>query len=121
MVLSVVNHAYTSAKHDHGTRWLDEVEEGYSLEARIRVRLTPKASRDEIVGWQDGLLRVRVCAPPVDGKANDALVRLLAKALGVPKSAVGVVSGAKSREKLIGVGGIDSDEAAARLGGAGAG
>lgn len=93
---------------------------GYKLEARIRVRLTPKASRDEIVGWQDGRLRVRVSAPPVDGRANEALTRMLAKALGVPKSAVGVVSGLKSRDKVVGIGGMDRDEAVARLSAAGA-
>ncbi len=93
---------------------------GFRLETRIRVRLTPRAARDEIAGWQDGLLRVRVTAPPVKGAANAALERLLAKALGVPKSAVGVVSGAKAREKIVGIGGLSQDEAVARLRDAGA-
>ena len=62
------------------------------------------------------MLRVRVTAPPVDGRANDALERLLAKALGVPKSAVGVLSGAKARDKIVAVAGIDRAEALRRLG-----
>lgn len=84
-------------------------------EARISVRLTPRASSDEIVGWQDDVLRVRVTAPPVDGKANDALARVLAKALGVPKSRVGVVTGAASRDKTVAIEGLTPDEVRARL------
>jgi hypothetical protein len=85
------------------------------MEARIRVRLTPRSTRDEIVGWQDGSLRVRVSAPPVEGKANAALERLLAKALGVPKIAVGIVSGGRSREKTVVIDGLSQDEALQRL------
>lgn len=110
-----VSHAYTNAKHG-----CIAITRRLRLEARISVRLTPRAARDEIAGWQDGLLRVRVTAPPVKGAANAALERLLAKALGVPKSAVGVVSGAKAREKIIGIGGLSQDEAVARLRDAGA-
>ena len=50
------------------------------------VRLTPRASQDKIVGWEGDVLKVRVTAPPVEGKANDALLRLLARALDVPTS-----------------------------------
>ena len=85
------------------------------MEARIRVRLTPRSARDEIVGWQEGCLWVRVSAPPVEGKANIALERLLAKALGVPKVAVGLVSGARSREKTVVIDGLSRDEALERL------
>lgn len=76
----------------------------------------PPRPRDAIAGWQDGVLRVHVTAPPVDGRANDALERLLAKSLGVPKSAVGVLSGAKARDKIVAVAGIDRAEALRRLG-----
>ncbi len=85
------------------------------IEARIRVRLTPRAARDEIVGWRDDVLRVRVTAPPVGGRANAALERLLASALGLPKSAVRVVSGARSREKSVVIEGVCREEALARL------
>ena len=80
------------------------------MEVRIQVHLTPRASRDEIAGWQGDVLRVRVAAPPIEGKANDALVRLLAKALGLPKSRVGVVAGARSREKTVGIDGLTRDD-----------
>ena len=61
---------------------------------RLSVRLTPRASRDAIAGFEGETLRVRVTAPPVEGRANRALVRLLAKRLGLPRGAVRVVTGA---------------------------
>ncbi len=82
---------------------------------RISVRLTPRASRDEIVGLRDGVLRVRVTAPPVDGAANEALLRLLAKALRVPPRDLRIASGAASRTKVVEVAGLDSGEVAERL------
>ncbi len=80
------------------------------MEARIRIRLTPRSARNELTGWRDGLLLVRVTAPPVDGKANAALERLVAKARGVRKSAVSVVSGARGREKTVAIEGYSRDE-----------
>lgn len=85
------------------------------METRIRVRLTPRSARDEIAGWQDNVLRVRVSAPPAEGRANAALERLLADALNVPKSRVHVVGGRQSRDKTVAVEGIDQDEAMRRL------
>lgn len=86
---------------------------------RLRVRLTPKAGRDAIEGWwTDGAgrsaLKARVAAPPEDGKANTALVGLLARTLAVRKSDVRIASGAASRLKTVEV---DGDETllAARL------
>ena len=79
------------------------------MEARIRVRITPRSARNEIIGWRDGMLRVRVTAPPVDGKANAALERLIAKTLGVRTSAVSVVSGARGREKTIEIEGYSEE------------
>jgi uncharacterized protein len=75
--------------------------------ARIAVRLRPRGHRDELIGMDDGILHARVSAPPVDGKANDALRKLLAKRLGVAPSKVTVVRGQKSRDKLIEVEGVD--------------
>ncbi len=83
---------------------------------RISVRLTPRAKRDAIEGWRGDVLRVRVVAPPVDGKANEALVRLLAAALGVPKSGVVIVAGAAARDKTVEVRGLAAGEARRRLG-----
>jgi uncharacterized protein YggU (UPF0235/DUF167 family) len=76
--------------------------------ARITVRLTPRGGRNAIEGFgADGRLRVRVAAPPADGAANEAQVRLLADTLGVPASHVTIVAGASARLKLIEVAGWD--------------
>lgn len=84
--------------------------------ARLTVRITPRASRDEVVGERGGVLMVRVTAPPVDGAANEALVRLLAKALGVPRGGVMIASGATSRTKIVEVAGLGLREIRLRLG-----
>jgi len=68
-------------------------------DAVVSVRVQPRARRDEIVGWQESTLRVRVKAPPVDGRANDAVIDVLAEAFGVPRAAVELVSGATSQNK----------------------
>jgi hypothetical protein len=76
----------------------------------IAVRLQPRAKANEIVGVRDGVLVVRVTAPPVDGRANDALCRLIAKRARVGVRSVSVVRGASARKKLVRVEGIDSTE-----------
>jgi hypothetical protein len=86
------------------------------VEARIEVRLRPRGHADELLGFEDGVLQARVSAPPVDGKANKALCRLVAKRVGVAPSRVSVVRGEKSRQKLLLVEGIDEPELKARLG-----
>jgi len=85
------------------------------MTARLRVRLTPRAARDRLTGWRDGLLTARVAAAPVDGAANAALLALVARALGVPRSRVRLRSGASSREKTLEVEGLDQEAVAARL------
>ena len=67
------------------------------------VRVTPRASRDRIEGEYQGALRVRLTAPAVEDRANDALRRLLAESLNVPLSAVRIVAGEKSRSKHISI------------------
>jgi uncharacterized protein len=84
-------------------------------EARIEVRLQPRASRDELLEIRDGVLRARVCAAPVDGQANRALCRLLAARLGVPPSAIEVIRGERGRSKLVRVQGIDGAALVAAL------
>lgn len=80
--------------------------------ASLRVRVQPRARRDEIVGLREGLLVVRVKAPPTDGRANAALCRLVAARAGLAPSRVAVRHGAGSRDKLLELHGID--EAALR-------
>ena len=82
----------------------------------LRVRVQPRASRDALSGERDGALVVRLTAPPVEGAANEALARLLGKALGVAPSAVRVVVGAAARNKVVSVAGLDAATARERLG-----
>jgi len=67
----------------------------------LRVRVQPKASRDEICGLQGEALKVRITAPPVDGKANTHLIKFLAKQFGVARSAVTLLSGETGRDKRL--------------------
>ena len=76
---------------------------------RLAVHVTPRAVRDEIVGWRGEELAVKVTAAPDDGKANEAVCRTIAEALGVPKSAVTVARGHAARHKSIDV---DADPSA---------
>ena len=80
------------------------------------VRLQPRARRDEVVGERDGVVVIRVTAPPVDGKANEALCRLIAKKAGVARSRVEIVRGHSAREKVIRVEGVDDAALRAALG-----
>jgi uncharacterized protein len=80
---------------------------------KIAVRLSPRANAEKIVGERDGALIVRVTAPPVDGRANAALCRLLAKTLGVGVRSVTVVHGAGARRKLVRIEGL-SEQAVRR-------
>lgn len=84
---------------------------------RVPIRVAPRASRDAIVGVHDGALKVALTAPPVEGAANDALVRLLAKALGVPKGAVRLVQGERSRDKVLEIVGVEESAVRALTGG----
>ena len=90
---------------------------GRMADITISVHVTPRAGRDEIVGWQEGVLRVRLRAPPVEGQANESLRRFLAKRLGVTASAVEIVGGATARQKRVRVEGLTADEVRARLAG----
>ena len=85
--------------------------------AQVSVRLTPRSSADELLGMRDGVLQARVTAPPVDGKANRALCKLIAKRVGVAPSRVRVVRGERSREKLVRVEGVDHARLGEALGG----
>jgi uncharacterized protein len=85
-------------------------------QAEIRVRLTPRTDRDELVGMRDGVLLARVTAPPLNGRANRALCALIAKRLRVAPSRVEVVRGARGRDKLVRVEGLGAEELTAALG-----
>lgn len=82
---------------------------------RLSIRVQPRASRTEVAGLHGDTLRVRLSAPPVDGAANEALLKFLAEKLSVRRSAVQLISGATSRSKLVSVAGIDLEQASLRL------
>ena len=88
-----------------------------TVHADLAIRLTPRANRDRLIAPDagGGTLRARVTAPPVDGQANAALIKLVAKALGVPKSRVTLVKGHTARDKLVRVDGLSAADAHARL------
>lgn len=79
-------------------------------ETHLKVKVQPRASANKIAGFRDGVLVVRVTAPPEKGRANAAVVALLAAALGVPKTGVRITRGHNSREKLVAVDGLTPEE-----------
>ncbi len=82
----------------------------------IAVRVIPRAGRSGLAGTRGDALLVRLQSPPVEGAANEELIEVLARALQVPKRAVTIVAGDRSRQKRVRVTGIDAATAAARLG-----
>ena len=84
----------------------------------LKVRVQPRASRDALGGVRAGALVVRLSAPPVDGRANEALARFLGSVLDLPPSAITLLRGATGRDKVLRIAGIDSATVRARLAGA---
>jgi uncharacterized protein (TIGR00251 family) len=84
----------------------------------IAVKVVPRAKNDEIVGWLEGALKVRVQAPPENGRANRALEALLAEALHLKKNAVTVAAGRSSARKRVAIVGLTRAEIVSRLAGA---
>jgi hypothetical protein len=85
------------------------------VSARITVRATPRSGRDSIAAGAGGVYLVRVTAPPDEGRANAAVCKLVAEALGVPKTAVTVVRGHTARTKQLEVEGLSQADAESRL------
>jgi uncharacterized protein len=83
--------------------------------ATLRVRVQPRASREAILGWRDDALRLAVTAPPVEGEANEAVRRLLARALGVAPSSINLVRGGHGRDKVLRIEGVTASELRSRL------
>lgn len=80
------------------------------------MRVIPRAGRSGLAGLREGAVLVRLAAAPVDGAANDELVAVLARALGLPKRAITIVSGERSRSKRVRVEGLTRAQALAKLG-----
>jgi len=83
--------------------------------ALLRLRVQPNAIRNEVAGFTEGVLLVKIAAPPVRGKANQELIAFLSQALGVAKGSLSLVKGHTSRNKVIAVEGLNHDEAVDRL------
>ncbi len=91
--------------------WLQATGTGVSL----RLKIVPRASRTEVVGPHGDALKIRIAAPPVEGAANDELIAFLAKAVGVPRSLVSVVSGQNSKNKTVRIDQIAANTVQERL------
>ena len=83
---------------------------------QLAIKAIPNAPRSEVVGWLGDALKVKVHAPPVEGRANDALCEFLAEALGLPRRAVTVLRGDTSRQKVVQIDGLDRPSVLQRLG-----
>jgi uncharacterized protein (TIGR00251 family) len=94
--------------------WLAASRDGVVLTLHIQ----PGAKTSEIVGLHGEALKIRLAAPPVDGKANAALLEFLAKKVGIARTALELVSGQTSRSKRVRIAGLSAEEARARLGAA---
>ena len=81
----------------------------------FRIRVIPRASRCEPVGFQGDALKLRITAPPVEGKANEACIALLAELIGVKKGQVAIIAGHASPTKTVAVEGVKAKEVAARI------
>jgi uncharacterized protein (TIGR00251 family) len=87
----------------------------HASSVRFGVYVKPRSSKSQVLGVREGALEVALHAPPVEGAANDELVRLLARQLRVGRSAVRIAQGGKSRHKLVEVDGLDAAELIRRL------
>jgi len=84
-------------------------------EAKISLRVYPNATRNEVIGFADGVLRVKISAPPVKGKANRELLAFLSQLLGISQGALTITKGHTSRNKTVAVDGLSQEELLKRL------
>lgn len=86
--------------------WMNETPDGL----QVRIRAVPRASKNEIQGMYDGALKIRLTTPPVDGKANQALIKFLSKALKISKAQIELAQGETSRHKMVKITGLSKEE-----------
>jgi len=82
--------------------WLNEKANGLN----VRLRIIPRASKNEIQGVHDGALKVRLTSPPIDGKANQALIKFMSKTLSISKTQIELIQGQAGRLKIVRITGI---------------
>ena len=83
--------------------------------ARLRVRVTPGAPHNEVTGYAEGVLRVKVAAPPVKGQANKELIAFLSDILGIRKSQISILKGESSRDKVLAIDGLSLEQLELKL------
>lgn len=83
---------------------------------RLTLFIQPKASKNEIIGPHNGALKVKITAPPVDGKANAELVEFLSETLGIPKRQIEILKGETGRNKSVEITGLTAEEVSTKLG-----
>jgi uncharacterized protein len=81
----------------------------------LRVRVNPKSSKNEILGWKDDELQIKLTAPPIDGAANSALIKFISNWIGIRKSDIKLISGEKSRNKCLYIDNLDLEEIKKRV------
>lgn len=81
----------------------------------MEVKVQPRSSRNQICGEVNGCLKIKLTAPPVDGEANQALLKYLADILHISKSSISIVKGDTGRQKIIDISGLDPDSLSERL------
>ncbi len=91
--------------------WMNETSDGLE----IKIRAVPRAAKNEIQGLHDGALKVRLTSAPVDGKANQALIRHLSRTLKVPKTQMTIVRGKTGRQKTLRIAGLTKKEFLERI------
>ena len=91
------------------------MENEKNCETVIQVRVLPRSSMNRVIGGENGVIKVKLAAPPVDGKANKALKEFLAKRLGVSRRNVEIISGERSRLKSIRIHGLSQEDVRGRL------
>lgn len=84
-------------------------------QTRIMVQVLPSASHNQVVGLVNDILKVKIAAPPVEGKANKKLIEFLSDCLGISKSRLTIVKGDASRKKIVAIEGLDGEEVRKRL------
>ncbi len=86
-----------------------------NVSTTISVRVLPRSSRDEVAGVSEGVLRIRLTAPPLENRANDALVQFLSKTVGIPRRQVEILAGGRGRNKIVRIHGIGEGELFRRI------
>jgi uncharacterized protein (TIGR00251 family) len=86
-----------------------------NIQAKISLHVSPGAARNELAGIKDGVLQIRVAAPPVKGKANQELLNFISRILGVNKTSLSIIKGQTNRNKVIAIAGLSQEDAIKRL------